>query len=222
MILSGHQPVYLPGIILFNKIALSDKFMLVGHCDVGDGTWHNRNQIRNARLTIPIKHGGKSINETEIDGTHWKRKHLRSIELTYSKRPFFGFYFDKLKELIEMPCKYLGPLNMALIELFCMWLRLPTEILDSRDYSIEGRKTDMLISMCDVVGADQYLSNEGARAYVDEPRMALAGVTHRWQKFKHPQYEQGSEFTPDLSIIDLLFNCGPDAGRIVRACGHVG
>ena len=44
MILSGHQPVYLPGIQLFNKIALSDKFMFVGHCAFEDGSWHNRNR----------------------------------------------------------------------------------------------------------------------------------------------------------------------------------
>ncbi len=222
MRLSGHQPVYLPGIILFTKIALSDEFMLVGHCDMGDGTWHNRNFIRNARLTIPVKHGGECINKTEIDGAHWKRKHLKSIELNYSKRPYFNIYFDKLKELIEMPWKTLGPLNMALIELFCIWLRLPAEILDSRDYKIEGHKTDMLISMCEETGASEYLSNEGSRDYVDEVKMSRAGIRHKWLKFEHPIYDQGNpEFITNLSIIDLLFNCGPSSDKIVRGAGHV-
>src|SRR5690348_5767727 len=52
MILSGHQPVYLPSILLFSKIAHSDAFMWVGHCQASPGTWHNRNQIRNAKLVI--------------------------------------------------------------------------------------------------------------------------------------------------------------------------
>lgn len=223
MRLSGHQPVYLPGIILFTKIALSDEFMFVGHCDAGDGSWHNRNYIRGARLTVPIKHGGESINATEIDGSHWKRKHLRSIELQYSKRPYFHIYFDKLKELIEMDWRTLGPLNMALIELFCIWLRLTSEITDSRDYKITGNKTEMLISMCEESGASEYLSNEGARAYVDELKMSRSGIRHRWMKFEHPIYDQGDpEFITNLSIIDLLFNCGPEAARIVREAGSVG
>ena len=46
MIFSGHQPVYLPGIIVFTKIALSDAFMYVRHCQYVSGSWHSRNFIR--------------------------------------------------------------------------------------------------------------------------------------------------------------------------------
>jgi hypothetical protein len=96
-------------------------------------------------------------------------------------------------------------------------------MLDSVDYPIEGHRTDMLISMCKATGADQYLSNRGAMDYVDEEKMAGAGIKHRWLNFVHPIYDQGhSEFITNLSIIDLLFNCGPDSGRIVREAGSVG
>src|SRR5512139_1330807 len=230
MLLSGHQPTYLPGIILFTKIALSDAFMLVGHCQAGAKTWHKRNQIRNTRggegpllLSVNIKHDfGQSINDTQFADNNWKRKHLRSIELTYRKRPFFDKYFPGLKECIELPWERLGPMNMALIELLCMWLRIETELLDSRDYHIEGHSTDMLVSMCEATKASGYLSNEGARDYVDEQSMNQAGIDHRWLKFEHPIYDQGAEFQTDLSVIDLLFNCGPEAGRIVRGAGYVG
>jgi hypothetical protein len=59
--------------------------------------------------------------------------------------------------------------------------------------------------------------------YVDEEKMAAAGVKHRWLNFTHPVYDQGhSEFITNLSIIDLLFNCGPESGRIVKEAGSVG
>ena len=78
--------------------------------------------------------------------------------------------------------------------------------------------------MCKATGAKEYLSNEGAREYVDEVAMRRAGIRHRWLKFQHPTYDQGrnKEFLPNLSIIDLLFNCGPDSARIVKGAGHVG
>lgn len=228
MILSGHQPVYLPSILLFSKIAHSDIFMFVGHCQASPGTWHNRNKIRNINggdinLVIPIKHDfGQSINETEFAGDNWKRKHLRSIELTYSRRPYFEKYFPALKECLEIKWDTLGPMCMALIELMCIWFGIETEILDSREYAIEGHKTDMLISMCEQVFADQYLSNEGSRDYVNEAQMARAGIHHRWLKFTHPTYDQGyPDFVTNLSAIDLLFNCGPASGQIIREAAHV-
>ena len=56
MILSGHQPVFLPGIILFNKMALSDQFMYVGHVQFSPKSWQQRNRIvlngRNVSMTL--------------------------------------------------------------------------------------------------------------------------------------------------------------------------
>src|SRR5512139_1133146 len=219
MILSGHQPVYLPGIILFTKIALSDAFMFVGHCQASPGTWHNRNQIRNAKLVVPIKHEfGQSINEAQFAGDGWRRKHIRSTEVAYSKRPYFKNYFDEIANQIDSAPNLAG-LNVGLIRKILEWLNIETKIISR---SVDGHKTEMLINMCRAVGADEYLSNEGARDYVNEQSMNLAGVNHRWLKFEHPIYDQGGEFQTDLSVIDLLFNCGPDAGRIVRSAGHVG
>jgi hypothetical protein len=196
--------------------------MFVGHCQASPGTWHNRNQIRGAKLTIPVKHDfGQSINETEFAGDHWKKKHLRSIEFAYGKRPFFKEYFPEIAHIIQSEWRSLGGLNTALVSKFCSWLVInPVWHLAG---NIEGHRTDMLISMCKATGADQYLSNRGAMDYVDEEKMAAAGIKHRWLNFTHPIYDQGhSEFITNLSIIDLLFNCGPESGRIVKEAGSVG
>ena len=122
MLLSGHQPVYLPGIILLNKIAISDAFMFVGHCQNVVNSWHTRNKVRVedrfAYISIPVIRAnrfGQSINQTEMAHMHWRRKHLRTIECTYSKRPFFDDYFPKLQSLLMQNWKTLGEMDMALI-----------------------------------------------------------------------------------------------------------
>jgi len=228
MLLSGHQPVYLPGIIFFNKIAISDAFMFVGHCQNVAGAWHTRNKVRVGKhpffLSIPIKRNsrfGQSINDAEIAHTHWKRKHLRTMEHTYSKRPFFHVFFPELHALIMQDLPTLGDLDIAIIQLILKWLDIKTPILDSRNYTIEGHKTDMIISMCRVSGADSFICNEGSRVYLEEERVALEGIQHYWQVFNHPVYEQGKPFIANLSIVDLLFNMGESASRqIVRNCGY--
>lgn len=226
LILSGHQPVYLPGIILFNKIYLSDAFMFVGHCQYVKKSWHARNRIRLNQhelwLSVPVKTAGhleQAINNTFPASQFWKRKHLGSIRQAYGKMPFFNLYYPQLEAQLISHSSSLSDLNISLIKTILWWLQIPTPILDSRDYAISGNKTEMLISMCEAVGATHYLSNEGSRSYVDEKKIAGSGFEHCWQSFQHPVYSQPGVFMPNLSIIDLLFNVGPAAGDIVRACG---
>lgn len=228
LILSGHQPVYLPGIILFSKIALSDVFMFVGHCQFVKKSWHSRNRIRLADqelwLTVPVKTSGRfdqAINETFIVDGIWKRKHLGSIRQAYQKAPFFKTYYPELEDRLLAFEGSLGDLNIGIIKMILRWLKIGTRIVDSRDYDIRGAKTDMLISMCQAVGADRYLSNEGSRDYVDEQTMADAGIQHCWQIFEHPVYAQPGAFMPNLSVIDLMFHTGPEAKEIVMSCGKV-
>lgn len=227
MMLSAHQPVYLPGIILFNKIAISDAFMFLGHAQLVTHSWHMRNRIRQGDgeifLTVPVKTAGRfgqSIDETEPDKPAWKRKHIESIRQAYRKRPFFEEYFHPVEELLAADWTSLGAMNKALIRHFLAVLRIDTPIFESQDHHPTGHKTDLLIEMCRATGANAFLSNEGSRVYVEEDRMAEAGIAHYWQVFEHPVYEQGRPFVPNLSIIDLLFNVGPAAADIVRACGH--
>ncbi len=228
MILSGHQPVYLPGIILFNKIALSDVFMFVGHCQYSPKSWHTRNRIRNGGeeifLSVPVVKAGRfgqSINETEINSQPWKKKHLATIYHAYHRRPFFPEYFPELEELLSRPWTSLGVMNMAIIRAMMHWFELDTPVLDSMNYGVSGHKTDMLIDMCRAAGADRYLSNLGSQAYIDEEEMRRNGIEHCWQDFLHPVYEQGAAFLANMSAIDLAFNVGPRAAEIVRSCGRI-
>ena len=212
---------------MFNKIALSDAFMFVGHCQYTQKSWQTRNKISLGGvehwLSVPVKKSGRfgqSINETEILDGHWQKKHLGSIRQAYGKRPYFELYYPDLEKLIMQDIPSLGDLNMSLIRVICNWLEITTKILDSRDLPVTGNKTDMLISMCESIDADHYLSNEGSRDYVDEKEMSYVGIQHCWQIFDHPVYEQGVDYMPNLSVIDLLFNTGPDAADIVKNSGR--
>jgi len=229
MILSGHQPVYLPSILLFSKMIMSDLFMYVGHVQFSNKSWQQRNRIalngKELLLTVPVRKNnnfGQRIDEVEILNNFWKRKHLGSIRQAYGKAPFFKMYFGELEERINREYATLGELNRSITALIRGWLSIVTPIVESYDYpNIVGAKTEMLIQMCKAVGADKYLSNEGARSYVDEAAMSEVGIQHCWQNFQHPSYHQGHQFIPNLSVIDLLFNIGPESRLVIKNAGTI-
>jgi len=226
--LSAHQPVYLPGLILFNKIALSDVFVFLSDVQFKRRSWHVRNQIRNGDQAIWLsvsvdKNAGQSntIRQTLFGDTDWRRKHLVSLQMAYGKRPYFNDYFPALEALLLAEYSDLAQFNSTLIRHFCTVMEIQTELIDSADFNPEGVNQDRLISLCHAAGADAYISNVGSAAYVQEDGFSSQGVTHYWQAFCPPVYEQGKPFLSNLSIVDALFNLGPETGDLVRGAGGI-
>jgi hypothetical protein len=227
-LLSAHQPVYLPGLILFSKIALSDVFVLLPDVQFQRHSWQQRNRVRNGKeaifLSVPVRKSGdlaRTIRQTEIAQEPWRKKHLTTLKQVYGKRPFFEAYFPQVEALIEAEYASLADLDTALIRHLCEVLELETAILDSASLPHEGEAQDRLVSLCHAANADGYISNVGAAAYVDEAGFAAAGLTHLWQAFTPPVYDQGKPFLSNLSVLDALFNLGPATADLVRASGHV-
>jgi hypothetical protein len=83
-----------------------------------------------------------------------------------------------------------------------------------------GKKNELLVDILQKVGATQYLSGVGARAYFEPELYERAGIEVVWQDFLHPAYPQlHGPFIPYLSSIDMLFNCGIEESRkILRSC----
>lgn len=229
-ILSAHQPVYLPSVMLFNKIALSDVFIFLSHVQFVGRSWQQRNRIRGGGgealfLSVPVLKKGRrfqDIDETEIAHDEaWQKKHLASIVQAYQKRPFFDRYFPRIEGLLLRPWTHLCDLDIALIRELAACLDIETPLLDSRDMHPQGQANEMLISLCHEVGADHYVSNVGSSAYIDVAAFAAAGVAHLWQNFRFPVYDQGAPFLDRLSVLDLLFNLGPAARELMLMAGEL-
>lgn len=107
MILSGHQPNYLPYPGLIGKILHSDKFIYVSNVQFEKKSWQNRNRIKGANgeivLSVPVLTKGKfeqSISEVKINNkTSWESKHFSAIDLNYRKAPYYNTYIDFFRDL---------------------------------------------------------------------------------------------------------------------------
>lgn len=227
MIITGHQPEYLPYLGLICKIMHADVFVFVDNTQYGKKQFQNRNRIRTSNgsdgwiwLTVPvITHGrfNQKIKDVFINNKlKWREKHFKSIYHSYKGTPFFENYIHFFEKIYSQKWEKLVDLNEAVLRTIFTILDTDIKIIKNSDYDIIGEKTDMLLDMCKKIGAQGYLSGQGGKLYVDESKFKKAGLSHQYCEFKHPVYEQKFKpFVPNMSSIDLLFNYGPKSKQII-------
>jgi hypothetical protein len=96
-------------------------------------------------------------------------------------------------------------------------LGITTSIVYASDLDVPGAATDRLVNLIKAVGGDAYYSGAYAtEVYLDARMLQDAGIRLELQHWRAPVYPQlHGEFVPDLSIMDLLMNCGPDSLEVL-------
>jgi len=224
------QSNYIPWKGYFDLIAATDEFILYDDAQYTRRDWRNRNQIKTPQgvqwLTVPVRVKGRyhqSIRETEIDGTEWAEQHWTRLRQNYARAPHFARYAPELEALyLHGRHDTLSALNLAMLTWVNQQLGIATRMSSSSDYTLEGDRTDKLLNLCLQAGATEYLSGPAARDYLDESRFAAAQVAVRWFDYPaYPPYAQlWGEFVHGVTVLDVLFHCGPDAHRHVVTGRH--
>ncbi|MCI6020248.1 MAG: WbqC family protein [Clostridia bacterium] len=219
MILSGHQPNYLPYPGLIGKILHSDKFIYVSNVQLEKKSWQNRNRIKGANgeimLSVPVLTKGKfdqSIKDTHINNnTDWAKKHFQAINLSYKKAEYYNRYIDFFDDLYKKEWDSLNELDIYIMNWILKELNIKTEIYYDTDYEFSGKNNELLVQMTKELGCDTYLSNKGSENYVDIDMFVKNGLNHRYLNYNGVRYAQCfKEFIPYLSIFDMLFNIGSE------------
>jgi hypothetical protein len=224
MIISVHQPQYLPWLGYFDKIAKCDKFVFLDNVQYKEREFQNRNKIRTGKgwiwLSVPVLSKGRgrqNISEVKIDNElDWKRKHLGSLKTAYSIAPYFKEYFPVLEEILGREWELLKDLNIEITRFVLNELSIYTPISLESDLNVNTLSSQRIIDICKKLKADTYLSGSGGRDYLDSELFNKENVRLLYQDFQHPRYKQCYEpFEPYMSIVDLLFNHGKAAGTIL-------
>lgn len=226
MIVSVHQPHYLPWLGYLDKIDQSDVFVILDNVQFKKREFQNRNRIKTPGgetwLTVPVVTKGKyeqKTAEVEIDNTApWREKHLKSLELNYRKTPFYEEIMEKLEKY------YTGPVHNKLMDLctdmldcYKDFLQISTPVRFESELNIQGVRSERIVNICKALEANTYLSGSGAKAYLDEELFEREGLGLEYQHYKHPEYNQlHGEFQPYMAAVDLLFNHGSDSGEIMK------
>ena len=86
------------------------------------------------------------------------------------------------------------------------------------DIKTDLKGLDKILYILKNLNATKYISGDGdgSKRYIDEKLFSDQGIELVWQNYKHPIYKQQfNEFIPYMSILDLLFNEGPNSKNII-------
>jgi len=214
------QSNYIPWKGYFDIIHDVDLFIFYDDVQFTKNDWRNRNRIKAAAgaewITIPV--GGdesRRICDVEIGTPTWQAKHWRTLQQNYGKCRHFSRYRKYFEHIyLGQTWQSLSDLNQALIKHIAReFLGITTQFGDSRSYPVDGQKLDRLLDLVDQCRATTYLSGPAARDYIEPARFADVGVELIWKDYAgYPEYAQRfPPFEHGVSILDLLFNTGPDA-----------
>lgn len=228
MIVSIMQPAYLPWLGYFDRIARSDIHIVLDsvQADLSSrNKFANRNRVRTPDgwtwLTVPLKtkglHQEKYLNTLEISSDiDWPTKHWATIRSNYTRARYFGEHRAFLESVYTRPWSRLVELTRELTRYLLDALGLQRTILYSSDLRVEGKKNDLILNLCQTVGATTYMSGPFGRNYLNEAAFHDAGIEIVYHEYEHPTYPQAFKgFEPNMSSVDLLLNCGADSLAIL-------
>ena len=230
MIVSIHQPNYLPWLGYFNKIIKSDVFVIFDDVQfpIGKkGFFGNRNQIKTNSgqlwLTVPVldRSKCKNFNDIKVNYNGWNEKHIKNIENFYRKSEYFDVYYKDIENILSQEYDNFSELSTKLITYFMSVMDIDTKLVYSseicKDVDLTGM--DKIFYILEQLKADTYISSDGpgSRRYIKDEDFSDKNIKLIWQNFEHPTYKQMyGDFISHLSIVDLLFNCGTQSRDIIN------
>jgi nuclear transport factor 2 (NTF2) superfamily protein len=206
MILSAHQPSYLPWLGYINKIANCDLFISMDDVKFSKNSMYAKNYIilnnKKFLLSVPIINSTKNnlIKDVEICGKDWKKDHLVKIKLAYKNSNFYSNFIECFEKIYFKEWKWLADLNHEILFYIKNIFKIKTEIKIASNYNFTGNKNEKLINYCKQFNANKYIFGKNGKSYADECLFYNNNISIIFQDFQCPNN--------NLSFIDYLFNYG--------------
>ncbi|MEW5692170.1 MAG: WbqC family protein [Candidatus Hydrogenedentota bacterium] len=220
------QPGYLPWLGFFEQIYRTDIFVVFDDAQYTKLDWRNRNRIKSTNgkdvyITVPVKKAPTKtlIKDIKISyNEDWQKRHINLLKACYGKTPYFNDYFEPIIDVINKRFEYLIDLDMELIFLCMNFLGLERDISYSSRLKTEVRGKERLMAVCIELGASYCYNGAAGKNLYSVEKFLENGIKLEFQEFKSPVYPQFfGDFIPNLSIVDLLFNCGDKSLNVLTS-----
>lgn len=214
------QPNYIPWKGYFSNMRGVDYLVMYDDVQYTKRDWRNRNYLIGPNgpvlLSIPVNTKGKfyqKINETITSDQNWYKKHWDFIETNYKKTKFFSKYGEVFYNLYNnIETNIISEIDLVFIVKIIELLELNIKILKSSDLNIIGNRNTRLLNICKTLNCDTYYSGPAAKSYMDEKMFLDEGIEVKYYDYSNfKEYKQNwNGFDHKVSILDMLFNLGPD------------
>lgn len=197
---------YLPPVQYFAHLQSAEQVWIEQYDHYQKQTYRNRCVIAAPdgplSLTVPIEKPNTQkafMRDIRIsDHGNWRHLHWNAIESAYNHTPFFEYYKDDFRPFYEKKFDFLVDYNEQLCQLVCQLIDIDTSFQRTESYIAEPSNT--IIDLRDAIHPKKEQMND-----------ASFGVIPYYQVF-----QERLGFLPNLSIIDLLFNMGPEAILVLQ------
>ncbi len=195
---------YLPTIQYISKFILCEKIYLEAHENYQAQSYRNRAVISSPNgiqtLSIPVKNKATNIKDVRIDYiSDWQKIHWRSIENSYKSSPFFEFYADAFLPFFNKRYDFLWDLNLNLLHTILDEIEIPKAINLTESFKKNTPYWDYRFSIHPKKKHQKQDPDFNPKPYIQV-------------------FSDRFDFIPNLSIIDLIFNKGPETYLHLQRC----
>lgn len=222
MILSAHQPNFIPWTGYFLKVALSDIHVILDDVEYSKNGWTNRNKVKlstDSYITLPVrkKDTGLPIKSVMLAQNYRQivNKARKTLKQFYGKSPGFNFIDTIFQEVLEAGDTNLFNINYLIITKILDHLQIETPLILMSNTAIDPdlKSSDMLVDICVKNNCDQYLSGIGAKDYLQEDAFKKQGIDVLWSKKTIRTLEKFN--ISNNSIIEMIFMYGDESANIM-------
>jgi hypothetical protein len=220
------QPMYFPWVGLFEQIRLADYYVHYGDVQLTRG-FYNRVQVKTSQgskwLTVPLRdhHRGQHIDEALLDERNeWRSQHRDILRQTYLKAPFRDEMLALVDRVFTQSATTLADLSrtsiMELAKYFC--LIEGRHFIDSKSLGFAGSSSQRLRDIVIGLRGNVYVTGHGARNYLDHELFENSDIKVRYMRYRcSPYLQQHGGFTPYVTALDLVANCGKLGTRYIQS-----
>ncbi len=219
--------MFFPWIGLFEQIRLSDVYVHYSDVSFSKGSFVNRVQVKTAQgvvwMTVPLlQHKlGQPICEVRInDQMDWRRKHRELLRQAYAGAPYKDDMLQIVESVYEEQNVTLDELTKASIAAVCHYLGLEdsSRFVDIRELGIGGRSSRRVLDTVLALDGDTYITGHGASNYLDHVAFEAANIRVHYMDYRLTPYPQlHGEFTPYVSVLDLIANTGTGGSEYINS-----
>lgn len=198
---------YFPPIQYYDKIYNNNDVLIEQYETYGKQSYRNRCDIYGANgvltLSVPVVKGAKKkilTKDIKIEYvTDWRKNHLKSIESAYSRSPYYEYYIDDIIPLFDKKYDFLLDLNNDIMSVVNEILDISPNVMMTDDY------------IQDIADVDDW--RDGIHPKKSKIKRADNFVCKQYTQV----FSDRLGFKPNLSILDLIFNSGPESADVLAA-----
>jgi hypothetical protein len=219
------QPMLFPWVGLFEQIRLADKYVHYSDVQFSKGSFVNRVQAKTPNgtnwLTVPLRDFklGQRICEVQInENKDWRNQHLELLNQAYAKSPFLRQMLEIVDDVYSATYSNVGDLSRATIAVVCNYFGFDTgrDFMDIRELAVDGSGSQRVLDTVLFLDGDRYITGHGARNYLHHDDFEAAGVRVEYMNYRKRPYPQlHGEFTPYVTILDLIANMGTEGRQYI-------